>query len=69
MRPAPPRIPASRSSFAGETLSRIRAHAERCSSLPALRPGEAERLVADYAAQRGGITRCPTVFLIPLQQR
>lgn len=51
-----------------EALRRIRAHAQRCRSLPPLQPGEAERLVAEYAARRGGITRCPTAYLIPIQQ-
>jgi hypothetical protein len=50
-----------------ETIARIRAHVQRCSSLPPLKPGEAERLVAEYAAKRGGIRRCPTVFLLPVQ--
>lgn len=46
------------------TVRRIREHAHRCESLPPLKPGEAERLVAEYAAKRGGFTQCPTVFLL-----
>jgi hypothetical protein len=46
----------------------MRAHAQRCQALPPLRPGEAERLVAEYAARRGGVTKCPAAFLIPIQQ-
>ena len=51
-----------------EALRRMRAHAQRCQALPPLQPGEAERLVAEYAARRGGITRCPPAYLIPIQQ-
>ena len=46
-----------------ETLRRIREHARRCQALPPLRPGEAEQLVAEFAAKRGGFTQCPIAYL------
>ncbi|MBV9757151.1 MAG: hypothetical protein JO047_08865 [Alphaproteobacteria bacterium] len=46
----------------------MRAHAQRCQALPPLQPGEAERLVAEYAARHGGVTKCPTAYLTPIQQ-
>lgn len=49
-------------------LRRMREHVRRCQSLPPLRPGEAERLVAEYAARRGGVTQCPAAYLIPVQR-
>jgi hypothetical protein len=51
-----------------EVVRRMRAHAQRCRALPPLRPGEVERLIAEYAARHGSITRCPTAYLIPIQQ-
>ena len=50
-----------------ETLRRRREHTRRCTALPPLRPGEAERLVAEYATKRGGFTQCPTVYLVAVQ--
>src|SRR5690349_17009168 len=50
-----------------QTLRRAREHARRCLALPPLRPGEAERLVAEYAAKRGGFTQCPAAYLVPVQ--
>ena len=51
-----------------EELRRKAEHAQRCRALPPLRPGEAERLVAAFAAKRGGPTKCPTAYLVPMQQ-
>jgi hypothetical protein len=51
-----------------EIQSNRREHARRCQDLPPLMPGEAEQLVADYAAKRGGFTQCPPAYLVPLQQ-
>lgn len=43
-------------------------HERRCRALPPLQPGEAERLVAAFAAKRGGFTQCPPAYLVPVQQ-
>lgn len=48
-------------------LRRAREHARRCLGLPPLKPGEAERLVAEYVTKRGGFTQCPTAYLVPVQ--
>ena len=51
-----------------EELRRKAEHAERCRALPPLRPGEVEQLVAAFAAKRGGPTKCPTAYLVSIQQ-
>lgn len=51
-----------------EELRRKAEHAQGCRALPPLRPGEAEQLVAAFAAKRGGPTKCPTAYLVPIQQ-
>ena len=44
------------------------AHRQRCRSLPPLRPGEAENLLADFLATRG-VTVCPTRYVAPIERR
>lgn len=54
-----------------ESFEELRRRAERsrqCRALPALEPGEAERLVAAFVAKRGSPTKCPAVYLVPIQQ-
>lgn len=51
-----------------QELRRRAERARRCRALPPLGPGEAERLVAAYIAEHGGITRCAPVYLVPIQQ-
>lgn len=43
-------------------------HRRRCETLPPLRSGEAERLVAQFVAERG-ITTCPPRYALPVEQR
>jgi hypothetical protein len=42
-------------------------HCQRCRSLPPLRRGEAERLVAEFLASRGSVTVCPPAYLVPVR--
>lgn len=42
-------------------------HRQRCRSLPPLRHGEAERLVAEFLASRGSVTVCPPAYLVPIR--
>lgn len=42
------------------------AHKERCCALPAMHPGEAERLIAAFVAARG-VTQCPTLYAVAVQ--
>jgi hypothetical protein len=43
---------------------RCRAHKQRCGSLPPLSPNEAKRLVEEFLAKRGGVTRCPPAYAV-----
>lgn len=42
------------------------AHMERCSALPPMQPGEAERLMAAFIAARG-LTLCPPAYVASVQ--
>ena len=44
------------------------AHWQRCKSLPPMRPGEADRLIADFLAAKS-ITVCPTRYAAPIESR
>ena len=44
------------------------AHWRRCTSPPPIRPGEADRLTAEFLATRGA-TVCPTRYAAPIEQR
>lgn len=50
-----------------QTRLRIDEHAKRCHGLPPLKPGEVDKLIAEFFAKRGGPTKCPTAYLVPLQ--
>jgi hypothetical protein len=50
----------------GELTADAQAHRQRCRSLPPIRHGEAERLIAKFLATRG-ITACPTRYLVPIE--
>jgi len=43
-------------------------HRQRCKSLPALQPGESERLMAAFLAGRG-VTLCPARYAAPVAQQ
>ena len=43
---------------------RCRAHKLRCRSLPPVSPNEAKRLVEEFLAKRGGVTRCPPAYAV-----
>jgi hypothetical protein len=45
----------------------MRARKTRCLALPAPSAAELERMVADFLARGGGVTRCPTVSIVPVQ--
>ena len=45
---------------------KIRAHRDRCRSLPPLKKGDSERLVAEFIERRNGVTKCPVAYLVPL---
>ena len=51
-----------------DSVRRKLEHEQRCRTLPPLKPGEAEQLVAAFAAKRGGFTKCPAAYLVPIQQ-
>jgi hypothetical protein len=55
---------ASRNPESIEARRRKQEHSRRCSGLPPLKPGEAERLIAEYTAKWGGFTKCPAVYLV-----
>ena len=61
----------SQQEFLGEETSEARRrsleHRQRCRHLPPLQKGEAERLVAEFLATRGGATLCPPAYLIPVR--
>jgi hypothetical protein len=44
------------------------AHRQRCKNLPQIQPGEAERLMADFLANRR-VTACPTRYAAPIEQQ
>lgn len=44
------------------------AHMRRCKTLPPLRPGEHERLVAAFLAVKS-VTVCPVRYAAPVEQR
>jgi hypothetical protein len=44
------------------------AHMRRCKTLPPLRPGEQERLVAAFLAVKN-VTACPARYAAPVEQR
>ena len=43
------------------------AHVQRCRRLPPVSASEAERLVAQFLAKRGGVTQCPPAYLAPVR--
>jgi hypothetical protein len=45
----------------------LRAHKMRCLTLPAPSEAELDRMVAEFLARGGGVTRCPTVCVAPVQ--
>jgi hypothetical protein len=53
--------------FARVLTDEAHAHRQRCKSLPPIREGEAEHLMAAFLATRH-ITDCPTRFAAPTQQ-
>jgi hypothetical protein len=57
-----------KSKFFGVLASPTNAHRLRCRRLPPVRAGEAERLVAEFLADRS-ITICPTRYAAPVEQR
>jgi hypothetical protein len=63
----PATAPRSNRSLAMLTPAAV-AHWRRCTSLPPIRPGEADRLTADFLATRGA-TVCPTRYAAPIEQR
>ena len=63
----PATTPRSNRSLAMLTPAAV-AHWRRCTSLPPIRPGEADRLTADFLAARGA-TVCPTRYAAPIEQR
>jgi hypothetical protein len=52
----------------GVLTPEAQAHRRRCMSLPPVRPGEAQRLMADFLATKG-VTACPTRYAAPVEQR
>jgi hypothetical protein len=54
-------------SFPG-TFAKTESHRRRCSNLPPLQTGEAEKLVAGFLAARG-VTPCPTRYAAAIEQR
>jgi hypothetical protein len=52
----------------GELTADALAHRRRCRSLPPIRHGEAERLIAEFLAARG-VTACPTRYLALIEPR
>ena len=50
-----------------QTKQKAKAHRERCRALPPLRPGEVDRLVAEFLANRV-VTQCPTMFVTTVSQ-
>jgi hypothetical protein len=57
-----------KSSFFGAPTAKAYAHRLRCKSLPAMQPGEAERLRAGFLATRS-VTTCPTRYAAAVEQR
>ena len=57
-----------KSKFFGALATPAHAHRLRCKSLPPVRAGEAERLVAAFLADKS-ITMCPTRYAAPVEQR
>ncbi|MFT8245382.1 hypothetical protein [Roseomonas sp. BN140053] len=55
--PAPEQMRAER--------ERRMAHAQRCRRLPPVKPAESDLLVSQFLARGGGVTRCPTAYLLP----
>lgn len=67
---SPPRRQAEPGSAGDDArLSRERslAHMQRCSRLPPVSSGEAESLIAQFLAKRGGVTQCPPAYLAPVR--
>ena len=44
------------------------AHWQRCKSLPPMKPGEADRLIAAFLTAKS-VTVCPTRYAAPVEQR
>jgi hypothetical protein len=57
-----------KSSFFGAPTAKAHAHRLRCKNLPAMQPGEAERLLAGFLATRS-VTTCPTRYAAPIEQQ
>lgn len=49
-----------------ERLRRMKAHMQRCRKLPAIQPGEAERLMLAFLGSHG-VTRCPPAYAAVVQ--
>lgn len=43
------------------------AHKERCRRLPPVSAAEADSLVNQFLASRGGVTRCPPAYAAPVR--
>jgi hypothetical protein len=54
--------------FYGAPPAKAHAHRLRCKQLPAMRAGEAERLVAAFLATNS-VTACPVRYAAPVEQR
>jgi hypothetical protein len=52
----------------GVLAPEAQAHRRRRKSLPPVRHGEAERLMADFLATRG-VTACPTRYAAPIEHQ
>jgi hypothetical protein len=52
-----------------ERQLKIAAHRERCHSLPPPSRAEAERLIAEFIAARGGVTQCPVAYAVAVSSR
>ena len=50
------------------TFAKAESHRRRCSNLPPLQAGEAEKLIAGFIASRG-VTPCPTRYAVAIEQR
>jgi hypothetical protein len=52
----------------GGASEQVTAHKLRCKTLRPLKPGEHERLVAEFLAVRN-VTLCPARYAAPIEQR
>jgi hypothetical protein len=49
-------------------FAKAESHRRRCSNLPPLQTGEAEKLIAGFLATRG-VTPCPTRYAVAIEQQ